>query len=443
MDSELDSYLTSPEALKQSAFLDETVIHPGDDINGFIAVALLGRGASCEVWRVHDKARKCDVALKLFCANTGSAPNRQDDGSPVLRERFLTEARLLSSIRHPNIIRTYQSGTFRGEPYFTMELLRPLPERMRPRQIIALGLDLCKALEYLHSLSIIHRDIKPDNILVAPDGHYVLADLGIVRIDDASLSQFARGVDNHNPTIADGNDHVLGTPGYAAPEQLTGQATTPATDIHALGILFDTLFEHHPPFFWKLFIRRMTSSLPAFRYSDIRRVRWGLLSFKYRGIAPLGFFLFLLIALGGFFSEFSNPTWKPLPPGCIEKRLMTINGTKRSFFYPHITLPDNDSYTRGDLVRAPNTWYDCETGKKVHYRSKVVIQGPGRLFVPRIVGAEVHLISNVTLVTSSEPPPNSQFRQHFPNPIPVDTNGVSMLLPTFTVTPGSKLIRKR
>lgn len=437
MGSELDSYLTSPDALKQSAFLDETVIHPGDDINGLIAVALIGRGASCEVWRVHDDKRKCDVALKLF---TGE---RQDEHSAMLRERFLTEARVLSSIRHANIIHVYQSGTFRGEPYFTMELLRPLPERMRPRQIIALGLDLCKALDHLHSLSIIHRDIKPDNILVAPDGHYVLADLGIVRIGDASLSQFTRSADNHNPTVADGKDHVLGTPDYAAPEQLTGQAITPATDIHALGVLFDTLFDHRPPFAWELFIRRMTSSLPAFRYSDIRRVRLGLLSFKYRWIAYLGLALFLLIGLGGIINEFCNPTWQPLPPECIERRRMTIDGTKRTFFYPHITLPGKGSYTQGDLIRAPLTWYDLETGKKIYYRSRVVIQGPGRLFAPHVAGAEIHLISNVTLVTSGDPPTNGQFRQHFPTPIPVDTNGVSLIEPTFSVDRGSRLIRRR
>lgn len=437
MDSELDSYLTSPDALKQSAFLDETGIHPGDDINGLIAVALIGRGASCEVWRVQDEERKCDVALKLF------STNGRDARSPILRERFLAEARLLASIRHLNITHVYQSGTFRGEPYFTMDLLRPLPERMRPRQIIALGLDLCKALEYLHSLSIIHRDIKQDNILVAPDGHYVLADLGIVRIGDAPLSQFAQDANNHNLTIADGKDHVLGTPGYAAPEQLTGQVITPAADIHAIGVLFDTLFDHRPPFFWKLFIRRMTSSIPAFRYPDIRHVRRGLLSFKYRWIAYLGFALFLLIGLGGFINKLWNPTWKPLPPGCIERRRMTIDGTKRTFFYPHITLPDNGNYMQRKLIRAPLTWYDFETGKKIYYRSKVVIQGPGRFFAPHIVGGEVHLISNVTLVTSSDPPTNSQFRQHFPTPVPIDTNGVSMIVPTFRIDKGSKLIRKQ
>ena len=99
MDSELDRYLTSPDALKQSAHLDDTAIKPGDEIDGFTAVALIGRGASCEVWRVHDEERKRDFALKLFL------PDGRNDRASELRERFLTEARLLASIRHPNIVR--------------------------------------------------------------------------------------------------------------------------------------------------------------------------------------------------------------------------------------------------------------------------------------------------------------------------------------------------
>ena len=434
MDSELDSYLTSPDALKQSAHLDDTVIHPGDGIDGFTAVAFLGRGASCEVWRVHDEKRKCDVALKLFTAE------RQDSQSPTLRERFLTEARLLSSIRHPNIIRTYQSGTFRSEPYFAMELLRPLPLHLRERQIIALGLDLCKALDHLHSLSIIHRDIKSDNILVAPDGHYVLADLGIVHIGESSLSQFAHGTNNHNPTIAGGADHALGTPGYAAPEQLAGKSTTPSTDIHALGILFDTLFEHRPSFFWKLFIRRMTSTIPAFRYAEISRIRRGLLSFKFRWIGQLGLAFTALIGLGGFLVELKAPEWTSLPPECVEVRQMTIDG--HQFNDWHITLPDNGNYTRGEIVRPPIPEFDSKSGKTNYYRSRLVIQGPGRFYAPHIAGAEVHLISNVTLITSSVPPTNKHFRVFFPDPIPVDSDGVSTIIPTFRIDKGSNLIRK-
>ena len=435
MDSELDRYLISPDALKQSAHLDDTAIKPGDDLDGFTAVALIGRGASCEVWRVHDEERKRDFALKLFL------PDGRNDRASELRERFLTEARLLASIRHPNLVRADRSGTFRGEPYFTMELLRPLPARMRPRQIVSLGLDLCQALEHLHSLALIHRDIKPDNVLVAPDGHYVLADLGIVRINDPALSQFARGADGHNPTIAGGKDRAIGTPGYAAPEQLAGQAVTPATDIHALGVLFDTLFEHRPPFCWKLLIRRMTSTIPAFRYSEISRVRRGLMTFKYRWFAGLAFGLFLLAGLGGLVGELRQPKWINLPPEYVEHRQMSIDGNRDA--YMHITLPGSGDYTRGDLIRPPWPHYDPKTDTTTYRRRRVVIQGPGRFYAPHIAGADVQLISNVTLVTSAEPATNAAFRMFFPKPIPVDTNGVSMLLPTFRIDQGSKLIREQ
>lgn len=117
---------------------------------------------------------------------------------------------------------------------------------------------------------------------------------------------------------------------------------------------------------------------------------------------------------------------------------MTIDGHK--FSYWHIVLPDNGNYTRGDMIRPPIPNPNPKSGMPSYYRSRLVIQGPGRFYAPHIAGADVHLISNVTLVTSSDPPTNKYFQSFFPNPTPVDDDGTSMILPKFTVNDGSCLL---
>ena len=259
-------YLASSDAADVSADVAASALRPGERIGGLVAVALIGRGATGDVWRVHDEAAGQDLALKLFRPRAGVEPGQA-------RERFRAEARLLGAFRHPNLMRAFASGTFRGEPYFTMELLRPLPESLSPRSIAALGRDLCRALACLHAHGIVHRDLKPDNVLVAPDGRYVLADLGIAHLSDDALSGFIHGLGRGNPTLAGGTGRALGTPGFAAPEQMQGKDISPAADIHALGALFAALFDGRPPLAWRILIRDMTSSLPTLRCHSLATVR--------------------------------------------------------------------------------------------------------------------------------------------------------------------------
>ena len=363
MESELDSFLAAPDALRQSAHLADTVIQPGESVDGLTAVALIGRGSSCEVWRMHDDREHRDVALKLF-----RPPDRGETAAQ--RERFLAEARLLASVSHPNLIRVFGSGTFRGEPYFTMELLRPLPVKMTTRQITALGLDLCRALEHLHSLGVIHRDLKPDNVLVASDGRYVLADLGIAALHDDALSDFIRGEARHNPTIADGRDHAIGTPGYAAPEQMSGKPVSSVSDIHALGVLFNTFFDGRAPFLWRILILRMTSTLPAFRLQSVAGVRSALLALKFRLVALSLAALLVIGALGwGYYVR--ETTWSELPDSAFVSKQQTP---------PHITikLPANRKYYLPSLNVNPQI-AEVTPGCFTNIPLQFLVVGPGVL----------------------------------------------------------------
>lgn len=359
----LDSFLVSPDALRQSAHLEDTVLKTGESVDGLTAVALIGRGASCEVWRMHDKREHRDVALKLFRPTDRGKTAAQ-------RERFLAEARLLASTSHQNLIRVFGSGSFRGEPYFTMELLRPLPVKMATPQIAALGLDLCRALEHLHSLGVIHRDLKPDNVLVASDGRYVLADLGIAALHDDALSDFIRGAGRHNPTIADGRDHAIGTPGYAAPEQMSGKPVSSASDIHALGVLFNTLFDGHAPFLWRILIRRMTSTIPAFRLQSVARVRNALLALKFRLVA-LSFVAALVIGALGWGYHVRETTWTELPDSAFGNEQKTP---------PHVTikLPANRKYYQPSLHCNPIIT-EVTPGRFTNIPIQFLVIGPGVL----------------------------------------------------------------
>ena len=285
-------------------------------------------------------------------------------------------------------MRAFASGTFRGEPYFTMELLRPLPESLSPRSIAALGRDLCRALACLHAHGIVHRDLKPDNVLVAPGGRYVLADLGIAHLSDGALSGFIHGLGRGNPTLAGGIGRALGTPGFAAPEQMQGKDISPAADIHALGAC--------------------------------------------------------LALVAGIFA-YCRPKWEALPVGADQRCVIRMEDMERELNGTWVTLPKEGHYTYpGPLVSNPGPEPYRKPGEARlsfgYFRRPFVVAGPGALKVPLIVGHDVYLVSNATLVTSGTLPTNDFTRTLLKRDYPTDSNGHSLLFPTFHVEPGSRVI---
>lgn len=236
------------------------VLADGTLIGDWRIAAFLGRGGSGEVYRVvKDTGNSaCDsgksAALKLLIREGDTA-----------RSRFLRETALFAQMDNPAFPRFFAKGEIGGRPYLIMELLEPRTLPSSDAKVANFLLKLCDGVDALHHMGYVHRDIKPQNILWRTTTSVpVLIDLGLAK--DTTREHDAVGT---SLTLVDGHAAGVGTPGYAAPEQLVGDAISPATDIHALGMLARECFGGKPPRAWERVIRRAVSSVPAYRYPDV------------------------------------------------------------------------------------------------------------------------------------------------------------------------------
>ncbi len=196
--------------------------------------AVLGEGGMATVWRAYDRQLGREVALKAL------QPHLTPDAE--IRARFAAESSALASLSHPNIVRVYDISASDRFPYFTMELIDgpSLADIIRrdgpqpPRRVAEALWALASAVDYLHAMGIIHRDVKAANIMVDRDGRLVLMDFGVARMLDTSGRTRAGS--------------LLGTPEAMSPEQVYGQPAGPPADIYALGVLAFHLLTGRPPF---------------------------------------------------------------------------------------------------------------------------------------------------------------------------------------------------
>jgi len=195
----------------------------------FAVGEVLGRGGMADVFRGEDQVLGRAVAIKVL---------RGVEGSESERGRFEAEARVLAGLSHPGLVTLLDVGSDNGDDFLVMELVdgptlstrlgTPLPDA----EVADVGRQVAQALAYAHGQGVIHRDVKPGNILLGRDGRVKLADFGIARLVDQATRHTEAGM-------------AIGSPAYLAPEQVSGTDVTAAADVWSLGlVLLEALTGH-------------------------------------------------------------------------------------------------------------------------------------------------------------------------------------------------------
>ena len=212
-------------------------LRDGQAFGGYRIVEMVGSGGMGLVYRAEQRILGRTVALKVI------RPEIAESGD--YRSRFLREARLAAAVDHPHVVSVFDVGEQAGRLYLTMQWVDGLElgtlidrhQRLAPERAVLIGVQLAGALQAVHDVGLVHRDVKPSNVLVRDIGgqdHAYLTDFGIAKVPGAQDNLTRTGL-------------VMGTPGYLSPEQIRGQQPGPGSDLYALGcIIFEALTGQRP-----------------------------------------------------------------------------------------------------------------------------------------------------------------------------------------------------
>ena len=215
----------------------------------------LGRGGMATVHLARDAELDRPVAVKVLAGHLS--------GDEDLRERFVREARMAAGLSHPNVVQVFDAGEEDGRLYIVMEYVPGVTladelgraGKLDPAAAVELALQACAGLQHAHESGLVHRDVKPGNLIVREDGALKITDFGIARAVEATqLTQVGS---------------VLGTAAYLSPEQAAGERVTAATDIYGLGVVLYELLTGRTPFV----IESLNDLLAKHRESAVTPVR--------------------------------------------------------------------------------------------------------------------------------------------------------------------------
>ncbi len=206
----------------------------GGTVGPYKITQYIGRGGMATIYKAHQITLDRDVALKVI------HPALKEDESFV--QRLKREASIIAKLNHPNIVPVYDYGELDGMSYLVMRFIdgKTLKEilqdqKLGTERILDIIRPVADALSYAHARGVLHRDVKPSNILIDNEGHVYLADFGLARLtqgDDSTISQ----------------DMIIGSPQYISPEQAKAEAVDARSDIYSLGIVIYEMFTGRAPF---------------------------------------------------------------------------------------------------------------------------------------------------------------------------------------------------
>ena len=210
--------------------------------NRYRILEQLGQGGMAVVYKAYDTRLEREVAVKVIRQDTFPP----EELAPILK-RFEREAKSLGKLSHPGIVTVLDYGSQEGVPFLVMEYIpgKSLKEtlsmqgnqRMPWQEAIKFLMPVAEALDYAHRQKIVHRDVKPSNILVMQDGRVMLVDFGIAKI-----------LASDGNTLLTTTGAIVGTPDYMAPEQISNTEVDHRADIYALGIIFYELVTGRKPY---------------------------------------------------------------------------------------------------------------------------------------------------------------------------------------------------
>ena len=252
----------------------------------------VGQGGMGTVYRARDRELGREVALKVV---------RLPEGAPDIAARMMREARTLARLEHPGVVPVHDVGTLAdGRVFYAMKLVRGAPlDQIAPTALaerLRIVERVCEAVAFAHAHGVIHRDLKPQNVMVGPFGEVLVMDWGVAKITSdttSSLGSDAVAEDEPHTSPSTGHGVVLGTPGYMAPEQAAGDPSLidARADVFAIGaILRDLCGANAPspnpdetgdiPRPLRAIIGRAMAPHPPDRYADVTAVARDLAAFR-------------------------------------------------------------------------------------------------------------------------------------------------------------------